>query len=100
MLFKGDTLFLGAVGRSDEANRAEGEQRTHLLYRSLQHVLALRADTIILPGHTSSPVAFDGRPLLGILQAIGAAIPHLEISEDAFVADVLNLIPPTPPNHQ
>jgi glyoxylase-like metal-dependent hydrolase (beta-lactamase superfamily II) len=101
ILFTGDTLFLAAVGRPDlEANPAEAEQRAHLLYASLQRLLALPADTIILPGHTGSPVAFDGRPLLGTLQTVRAAIPRLALSEDAFVADVLKRIPPTPPNHQ
>jgi glyoxylase-like metal-dependent hydrolase (beta-lactamase superfamily II) len=100
MLFTGDTLFLGAVGRPDlEANEVEAERRAHLLYRSLQRLLGLPADTIILPGHTSSPVAFDGRPLLGTLQAVRAAIPRLGLSENAFVAGVLARIPPTPPNH-
>jgi glyoxylase-like metal-dependent hydrolase (beta-lactamase superfamily II) len=97
----GDTLFLVAVGRPDlDADPMEAEQRAHLLYTSLQRLLTLPGDTLILPGHASSPIAFDGRPLIGRLAEVRAAIPRLGMPEDAFVADVLARIPPTPPNHR
>lgn len=96
----GDTLFLAAVGRPDlDAHPAEAERRAHLLYASLQRLLTLPDDTLILPGHASRPIAFDGRPLIGCLAEIRAAIPRLGMHEAAFVADVLARIPPTPPNH-
>jgi hypothetical protein len=66
----------------------------------LQRLLTLPAGALVLPGHTSTPVAFDGKPLLARLDEVRAAIPRLALSESAFVAEILARIPPTPPNHQ
>ena len=53
VLFSGDTLFLGSVGRPDlEASAGEARVRASLLYRSLQQILGLSSETLILPGHT------------------------------------------------
>jgi glyoxylase-like metal-dependent hydrolase (beta-lactamase superfamily II)/rhodanese-related sulfurtransferase len=101
LLFTGDTLFLNAVGRPDlEANAAEAETRAHWLYASLQRLLQLPQETVVLPGHTGMPVAFDGNPLMGTLGEVRAAIPRLAYSESEFVTELLARIPPTPPNHQ
>ena len=60
-LFTGDTLFLAGVGRPDlEASPEQARSRARLLHASLQRLLALPPETLILPGHTSEPVAFDG----------------------------------------
>ena len=100
-LFTGDTLFLAGVGRPDlEANPEEARQRAHRLYHSLQSVLALPPETLIFPGHTSEPIAFDGRAVVDSLAAIRERVQLLHISEDAFVASLLARIPPTPPNHR
>jgi glyoxylase-like metal-dependent hydrolase (beta-lactamase superfamily II)/rhodanese-related sulfurtransferase len=101
LLFTGDTLFLAAVGRPDlEAHPEEAQVRAQLLYESLQRLLTLPKDTLILPGHTSTPIAFDGRPLAGTLADVRAAIPRLQLPKAMFVADVLSRVPATPPNHQ
>jgi glyoxylase-like metal-dependent hydrolase (beta-lactamase superfamily II)/rhodanese-related sulfurtransferase len=100
-LLTGDTLFLNGVGRPDlEATPAEARQRALLLYRSLQRLLALPAETLVLPGHTSAPVAFDGVPLVGSLAEIQARVELLRAPEELFVESILARIPPTPPNHQ
>src|SRR5256884_3179381 len=63
-LFTGDTLFLGAVGRPDlEASAEQARRRAHVLHASLQRLVALPPETVVLPAHTSEPVAFDGRPI-------------------------------------
>ena len=101
LLFTGDTLFLNAVGRPDlEASEQEAKRRAHWLYASLQRLLKLPVATWVLPGHTSTPVAFDGKPLLATLGEVRTAIPRLAQSESVFVAGLLARIPPTPPNHQ
>lgn len=101
VLFTGDTLFLNAVGRPDlEASPDEARKRAHLLYESLQRLLTLSPDTLISPGHTSTPPAFDGQPLVCTLDAVRAAIPRLQLPASAFVAEILARIPPTPPNHK
>ena len=99
-LFTGDTLFLAGVGRPDlEASAAEARGRAHALYRSLQRLLVLPPETLILPAHTSSPVAFDRQPIVDTLATVRARIPALQAAEDAFVETILARIPPTPPNH-
>ncbi len=51
-LFTGDTLFLDAVGRPDlHAITEEAREKAHVLYHSIQRLLQLPAETIILPGH-------------------------------------------------
>src|SRR5215218_1371412 len=63
-LFTGDTLFLSAVGRPDLDATPEGSrERARELYRSLRRLLALGPETLVLPAHTSAPVAFDGQPI-------------------------------------
>jgi glyoxylase-like metal-dependent hydrolase (beta-lactamase superfamily II)/rhodanese-related sulfurtransferase len=99
-LFSGDTLFLNAVGRPDlHANPDAARERAHMLYASLQRLLALPGETVILPGHTSAPIAFDRQPLVATLADVRAQTVLLVASEDAFVESVLARIPPTPPNH-
>ena len=99
-LFTGDTLFLAAVGRPDlEATPEESRRRAHLLYASLHRLVALPHDTVVLPAHTSEPVAFDGRPISATLGEIRERLPLLCEGEEAFVRHVLARIPPAPPNH-
>lgn len=99
-LFTGDTLFLAGVGRPDlEADAAEARVRAHALYRSLQRLRGLPPEMLVLPGHTSAPVAFDGAPLQATLAEVEERVELLHEDEDAFVAAVLVRVPPTPPNH-
>jgi glyoxylase-like metal-dependent hydrolase (beta-lactamase superfamily II)/rhodanese-related sulfurtransferase len=99
-LFTGDTLFLNAVGRPDlHAGPAAAQTRAYALYASLQRLLALRGETLVLPGHTSAPIPFDREPLATTLDQVYAQTALLQVSEDNFVAAVLARIPPAPPNH-
>jgi len=96
----GDTLFLDAVGRPDlEATPHETHTRAHLLYASLQRLLALPNDTLVLPGHTSAPVAFDRRPITDRLGEVRERTELLRVDEVTFVSTILGRIPATPPNH-
>ena len=99
-LITGDTLFLAAVGRPDlEADAAAAEQHAHLLYRSLQRLLDLPGGTLVLPGHTSEPVAFDGQAIVASLADVRRQTELLSLPEDRFAAQLLARIPPTPPNY-
>jgi glyoxylase-like metal-dependent hydrolase (beta-lactamase superfamily II)/rhodanese-related sulfurtransferase len=101
LLFTGDTLFLTSIGRPDlAASPEEAEQRAHLLYHSLHRLLALPADTLILPGHTSAPVPFDGVPLLTTLATINEQLDLLHTTCPAFVQHVLARLPAPPANYQ
>jgi len=99
-LFTGDTLFLGGVGRPDlEASPEEARTWAHTLYRSLQRLLSLPPATLILPGHTNAPVAFNRAPLRAPLATVRDQVELLSANEEAFVEALLSRIPPTPPNH-
>jgi len=99
-LFTGDTLFLAAVGRPDlEATTEQSESRAHVLYTSLQRLVALPPETVILPAHTSEPVAFDGEPISATLRQVQDRTSLLRETEEAFVSRILTRLPPTPPNH-
>ena len=99
-LFTGDTLFLAAVGRPDlEATPDEARRRAHLLHASLQRLVALPLETVVLPTHTSEPVAFDGQPIGATLRAVRDRLPLLQGTAETFVRHVLARIPAAPPNH-
>jgi glyoxylase-like metal-dependent hydrolase (beta-lactamase superfamily II)/rhodanese-related sulfurtransferase len=100
VLFTGDTLFLAAVGRPDlEATTEQSRRRAHVLHASLQRLVALPLETVVLPAHTSEPVAFDGRPISATLREVRQRTSLLRETEVAFVSQVLARLPPTPPNH-
>ena len=100
VLFTGDTLFLGSVGRPDlESGRQDAERRGRDLYVSLRRILALPPSTLVLPGHTASPVPFDGMPLVASLAEVRGRMEILASGEEDFVAWVVARIPAPPPNH-
>jgi glyoxylase-like metal-dependent hydrolase (beta-lactamase superfamily II) len=99
-LFTGDTLFIAGVGRPDlRASPDEARERARILYRSLQRLLELPADTLVFPGHASEPPAFDRKPIAERLGKISARIAAWLRSEEDFLAAILDRIPPTPPNY-
>src|SRR5207237_591260 len=64
ILMTGDTLFPTSIGRPDlHADEQETRARSSQLYRSLHKLLTLPPETLVLPGHTSQPVPFDGTPI-------------------------------------
>jgi glyoxylase-like metal-dependent hydrolase (beta-lactamase superfamily II)/rhodanese-related sulfurtransferase len=100
VLFTGDTLFLAAVGRPDlEASAEQARRRARVLHASLQRLVALPSETIILPAHTSEPVAFDGQPISATLRQVQERTSLLRAAEEMFVSQILTRLPPTPPNH-
>jgi glyoxylase-like metal-dependent hydrolase (beta-lactamase superfamily II) len=98
--FTGDTLFAESVGRPDLKADAEGTRlRARRLYASLRSLAALPPDTIILPGHASSPIAFDGRPLAARLADVTSWLDGWLQSEDGFVDRVVAQLPEPPANY-
>jgi glyoxylase-like metal-dependent hydrolase (beta-lactamase superfamily II)/rhodanese-related sulfurtransferase len=100
LLFTGDTLFLAGVGRPDlEATAYGARLRAEMLYDSLQKILALSNETLVLPGHISHPAPFDGVPLYARLAEVRQQVQSLRLPVNDFVSWILGRIPPTPPNH-
>jgi glyoxylase-like metal-dependent hydrolase (beta-lactamase superfamily II) len=100
-LFTGDTLFLAGVGRPDlHADPIAARARAHMLFDSLRRLLALPPRALVLPGHTSQPVAFDGAPLLATLGDVRARAALPRLPEAAFVDAILARLPAPPPNHE
>ncbi len=100
-LFTGDTLFLAAVGRPDlHANEEEARDRARSLFQSLGRLRKLSPHLLVLPGHGSEPVSFDGVPLTATLEAVFARLTERLLSEDSFVTRLLAHLPPAPPNYR
>jgi glyoxylase-like metal-dependent hydrolase (beta-lactamase superfamily II)/rhodanese-related sulfurtransferase len=99
--FSGDTLFVSAVGRPDLDATPEGSrEKARELYRSLQRLLALGPETLVLPGHTSEPVAFDEEPICAPLSEVHESVRVLREAEDAFVEEIAGHVSPTPSNFE
>ena len=100
-MFTGDTLFLSAVGRPDLDATPEGSrEKARDLYNSLRRLLVLEPETLVLPGHTSEPVAFDGEPICAPLSEVRENLSVLREEEDAFVERIASRASPMPSNFE
>lgn len=100
VLLTGDTLFINGVGRPDlKANNDEAIQKSKMLYQSLQKILALDDNIIVLPAHTSQPIDFDNTPIQTTIGSIKENVDMLKLSEAEFVHTIQQRIPPTPANY-
>jgi glyoxylase-like metal-dependent hydrolase (beta-lactamase superfamily II) len=99
--FTGDTLFIAGVGRPDLEGGTPGESvtRARLLYQSVSGILDLPEAALVLPGHVSEPIPFDGRLLASTVKTIRDTMGLARLDQAAFVEAVLAHIPPNPPNH-
>ena len=100
-LVTGDTLFLSAVGRPDlEATPEAAREKAHVLFGSVSRLLDLRSQILVLPGHTSEPVPFDGEPISAPISEVRSKVGPLLEDEDRFVQKVAGGVSPTPENHE
>ena len=100
VLLTGDTLFINGVGRPDlKANNDEALKKSKLLYQSLQKLLALDENIIVLPAHTSQPVDFDNKPIQTTIGNIKKSAAILQLNEDEFINTIQQRIPATPANY-
>ena len=100
VLITGDTLFINGVGRPDlKADADEAKEKARLLYQSLQKLLALNNDVIVLPAHTSKPIEFDNKVIQTSLGNIRKNVDILRLNEEEFISTLLQRIPPTPANY-
>ena len=100
LLFTGDTLFPGSIGRPDlEADEQQTLARASALYQSLHKLLSLPPDTLVLPGHTGEPVPFDGIPIAATLAEIDEQVEIIHATRKAFLQQIMARIPATPPTY-
>ena len=100
-LFTGDTLFIESVGRPDlGAAPEEAREKARSLHASLRRLLKLDPETLVLPGHTSSPVSFDGEPVVGTLSEVRENVSLLREDEETFVEQIAGSALPPPENHE
>ena len=98
-VFTGDTLFTNGVGRPDlHAAPEAARQRARALFTSLTRLHAFPPHTMVLPGHASEPIAFDGRAVAAPMSDVETWLSGWLASEAAFVRRVTSKLPPTPPN--
>jgi glyoxylase-like metal-dependent hydrolase (beta-lactamase superfamily II) len=98
-VFAGDTLLTNGVGRPDlQATPEAARRRACALFASLRRLRELRSEIIVLPVHTSEPIAFDERAVAARLADVGAWLSGWIASESAFVDRVTSNLPLTPPN--
>jgi glyoxylase-like metal-dependent hydrolase (beta-lactamase superfamily II) len=101
ILLTGDTLFPTSIGRPDlHADEQETRARSSLLYHSLHKLLALPSETLVLPGHASQPVPFDGESIGATLAEIDEHVGILHATRTMFVETLLKRLPPTPANYE
>ncbi len=100
-LLTGDSLFIQSISRPDLGGQAK--TWAHLHYASLQRLLALPDETIILPGHYTdlSEVNSEGyvATSIGNLRAQNPSVKALSSGEEEFVEYVLRSLPEFPPEY-
>jgi hydroxyacylglutathione hydrolase len=99
LVFTGDSLLVGDVGRPDLHAQGDAEPLARQLYASLHRLLKLDDGVIVYPSHIGGSVC--GRGLSGNpFSSIGFERRHNEAlqqaSEDAFVRALLVDVPPAP----
>jgi hydroxyacylglutathione hydrolase len=99
LLFSGDSLLIGDVGRPDLHVAGDAEGQARLLQRSLQRLLELPDHVVLHPSHYGGSVC--GRSLSGNpVSSIGferAHNPLLAVADaDEFAAALLSDAPPRP----
>ena len=100
VILTGDTLFTNGIGRPDlKAENAEVTLKAKLLYKSLQKILSLNENILVMPAHISKSI-FVGQPFITeTLKHIKENIKSLNFQETEFVETIISKLPPTPPNY-
>jgi glyoxylase-like metal-dependent hydrolase (beta-lactamase superfamily II) len=99
LLFSGDSLLIGDVGRPDLHVAGDARGQARLLHASLQRLLALPDHVVLYPSHYGGSVC--GRGLSGNpISSIGFERLHNPllalVDPDAFADELLGQMPPAP----
>ena len=96
-VFTGDTLFVDAVGRPDLGQNPEDS--APILYDTIQKLLAMPDETIVLPAHAEITGIKQGLPVLESIEEL-RELPLLKKSKDQFVTFMIETRAPTPENFE
>ena len=100
VLFTGDTLFTDGIGRPDlKADEEKARQKARALFKSLQKILLLEPSTLIMPAHLATSLGLHQGLIAERLGKLANKIPALALTVDEFVQNLLDKLPPTPPNY-
>ena len=100
MVFSGDTLFVGSVGRTDLQGKPAQPKQAEKLYTSLhEKLLPLGEGVIVYPAHGSGSMCGSGisEQAFSTLGYEKKTNPHLALGKEAFVQKALAtelLVPP------
>jgi glyoxylase-like metal-dependent hydrolase (beta-lactamase superfamily II) len=99
LVFTGDSLLVGDVGRPDLHATGESEPLARELYASLQKLLALPDEVLVFPSHYGGSVcgrALSSNPFssIGFERRHNAMLRHPDV--DAFARELLVGLPPPP----
>ncbi len=102
MVFSGDALLVGDVGRPDLHAGGDPKPLARALHASVRKLLALDDGVLLFPSHYGGSVC--GKSLSGNpFSTIGFERRHnpsLELDEEAFVAEALRNLPPPPADQE
>lgn len=96
-LMVGDTIFADAVGRPDLRDRAAESAST--LYDTIQNILRMAPDTLLLPAHRGEKTMPREGGIFGVTVSEASAMTITAIPKEQFVDTILGSIPPKPANH-
>jgi glyoxylase-like metal-dependent hydrolase (beta-lactamase superfamily II) len=99
LVFTGDSLLIGDVGRPDLHVAGDAAAQAHLLHASLQRLLELPDHVVVFPGHYGGSVCgrgLSGNPVssIGFERAHNPMLAHRDPA--AFATALLAEMPPRP----
>jgi hydroxyacylglutathione hydrolase len=101
LLFTGDALFVGAVGRPDLLGESQTQALAHALYRTVHETfMRLDDDIIVYPGHGAGSAcgkAIGDAPSTTMGQEKRFNYAFQPMEEEQFVALMLDGLPDAPP---
>ena len=100
VIFTGDTLFTDGIGRPDlKANEEEAKNKAATLYDSLQVLLSLDKETLVMPAHSSEPIKIGQALIAAPITEVEKSIQSLTLDKTEFISSILSKLPESPPNY-
>jgi hydroxyacylglutathione hydrolase len=101
LVFTGDSLLVGDVGRPDLHTTGDPAPLARELHASLRRLLELPDEVVVYPSHFGGSVCgrgLSGNPVssIGFERRHNRALRHDDV--ESFVRDVLRDVPPPPPH--